>query len=66
VNPCADHLPFGSLEIAENFFSEDEVATLKSLPADQRTAGFFNCWSRKEAFIKAKGMGILYVLRITK
>jgi 4'-phosphopantetheinyl transferase len=53
---------FATLEIAELFFSKDEVAALKSLPTDQRTAGFFNCWSRKEAFIKAKGIGVSYPL----
>jgi 4'-phosphopantetheinyl transferase len=53
---------FATLEIAEHFFSKDEVAALKSLPAGQRTIGFFNCWSRKEAFIKAKGMGVSYPL----
>jgi 4'-phosphopantetheinyl transferase len=53
---------FATLEIAEHFFSKDEVAALKSLPTDQRTTGFFNCWSRKEAFIKAKGMGVSYHL----
>jgi 4'-phosphopantetheinyl transferase len=53
---------FATLEIAEHFFSKDEVAALKSLPTDQRTAGFFNCWSRKEAFIKAKGIGVSYPL----
>ena len=53
---------FATLEIAEHFFSKDEVAALKSLPTDQRTMGFFNCWSRKEAFIKAKGMGVSYPL----
>ena len=53
---------FATLEIAEHFFSKDEVAVLKSLPTDQRTIGFFNCWSRKEAFIKAKGMGVSYPL----
>jgi 4'-phosphopantetheinyl transferase len=56
------HDDFATLEIAEHFFSKDEVAALKSLPADQRTIGFFNCWSRKEAFIKAKGMGVSYPL----
>ncbi len=53
---------FATLEIAEHFFAKDEVAALKSLPTDQRTMGFFNCWSRKEAFIKAKGMGVSYPL----
>jgi 4'-phosphopantetheinyl transferase len=53
---------FATLEIAEHFFSKDEVTSLKSLPTDQRTIGFFNCWSRKEAFIKAKGMGVSYPL----
>jgi 4'-phosphopantetheinyl transferase len=53
---------FATLEIAEHFFSKDEVVALKSLPTDQRTMGFFNCWSRKEAFIKAKGMGVSYPL----
>jgi 4'-phosphopantetheinyl transferase len=53
---------FATLEIAEHFFSKDEVAALKLLPRDQRTVGFFNCWSRKEAFIKAKGMGGSYPL----
>ncbi len=53
---------FATLEIAEHFFSKDEVAALKLLPMDQRTLGFFNCWSRKEAFIKAKGIGVSYPL----
>lgn len=53
---------FATLEIAEHFFSKDEVTALKSLPTDQRAMGFFNCWSRKEAFIKAKGMGASYPL----
>jgi 4'-phosphopantetheinyl transferase len=53
---------FATLDIAERFFSKDEVAALESLPMEQRTRGFFNCWSRKEAFIKAKGMGVSYPL----
>ena len=44
--------------VAEHFFSPGEIASLTGLPASQRLAGFFNCWTRKEAYIKARGMGL--------
>jgi|RhiMetdeSRZDD1v2_1073273.scaffolds.fasta_scaffold143315_3 4'-phosphopantetheinyl transferase len=53
---------FATLEIAERFFSKDEFEALKAEPIDQRTKAFFNCWSRKESFIKAIGMGVSYPL----
>jgi 4'-phosphopantetheinyl transferase len=53
---------FAKLEIAEHFFSKDEVGALKSLPVDQRTKAFFDCWSRKESYIKALGVGVSYPL----
>lgn len=44
--------------IAPNFFSQNEVTTLFNLPIKERIPVFFNCWTRKEAFIKAKGGGL--------
>ncbi len=49
---------FGGLKIAERFFSSDEINELKLLPHEQQVQGFFNCWSRKEAYIKALGKGL--------
>ena len=49
---------FPSSEIAEHFFSKNELQTYLALPAYQKKEAFFNCWTRKEAFIKAKGKGL--------
>jgi 4'-phosphopantetheinyl transferase len=49
-------------DIAARFFSRREnEAYLALLPRD-RPLGFFNCWTRKEAFIKALGGGLYYPL----
>lgn len=44
--------------IAERFFSTRESAGLQELSATQKSAAFFNLWTRKEAWLKATGQGI--------
>ena len=47
-----------ALDIARRFFSPGEYQALISLSPKQRVKAFFDCWTRKEAFVKAKGAGL--------
>jgi 4'-phosphopantetheinyl transferase len=51
-----------ALDLARQFLSHAEWADLVELPAEQQTEGFFNCWTRKEAFLKALGFGLAWPL----
>ena len=53
---------FEVMEVAQNFFSSDEIQKLSALPDHRKVAGFYRCWTRKEAFIKAKGSGLSFPL----
>ncbi|OGO28417.1 MAG: hypothetical protein A2Z16_09195 [Chloroflexi bacterium RBG_16_54_18] len=49
---------FETGSIANRFFSAAEQVSLSQLPPGQRLQGFYNCWTRKEAVIKALGQGL--------
>jgi 4'-phosphopantetheinyl transferase len=45
-------------QVAGRFFSVNEIAALDALPRSLKVGGFFSYWARKEAYIKARGMGL--------
>lgn len=51
------------LQIAETSFSAAELAMLRGLPDTSRVQGFYNCWTRKEAYVKARGAGLSFPLQ---
>jgi 4'-phosphopantetheinyl transferase len=44
--------------LAEQYFSAQEITALRALPISDRIEAFFRCWTRKEAYIKARGRGL--------
>jgi 4'-phosphopantetheinyl transferase len=47
-----------TVALADRFFSPIEVEALGALPEDRRRSRFFDYWTLKEAYIKARGMGL--------
>jgi 4'-phosphopantetheinyl transferase len=46
------------VDLAQRYFAAEEVAELAELPGAHQVPGFFRCWTRKEAYLKARGMGL--------
>ena len=51
-------------ELSEQNFSAREQEVFRCVPNEQRVEAFFNCWTRKEAFLKAVGGGLSVPLQL--
>jgi 4'-phosphopantetheinyl transferase len=49
-------------QIAQRFFAPGEYAAFRTIPQPQKQLAFFQCWTRKEAYIKALGQGLSFPL----
>lgn len=50
--------PGETVEIADQFFSPTEARALRALPLEAQRQRFFDYWTLKESYIKARGMGV--------
>jgi len=47
-----------NLHLARRYFAAAEAAALEALPPEEQPVAFLRFWTLKEAFIKARGMGL--------
>ena len=55
--------PINYLAIAERCFADVEYADIRRVRGNARRKAFFNCWTGKEAYVKAIGVGLSKPLR---
>jgi len=56
------HDDFDVDEVALHFFSADEKRNLETFTGRAKIEAFYNCWTRKEAYLKAQGAGLSFPL----
>jgi 4'-phosphopantetheinyl transferase len=49
-------------DLAARYFSPNELKKLRTLPAGQQREAFYSGWTRKEAYLKARGEGLSFPL----
>lgn len=54
---------FDLLSVAQDFCTNNELQKLLSLTEEERSLGFYRCWTRKEAVLKAIGLGLYFPLK---
>jgi 4'-phosphopantetheinyl transferase len=52
-----------NFDVPERFFSQQEVEDLRALPKVEQRTVFFDYWTLKESYIKARGLGLALPLR---
>ena len=45
-------------QVARRFFAPEEMVALQAKPEEERSRAFFDIWTLKEAYLKARGTGI--------
>ncbi|HYO55364.1 4'-phosphopantetheinyl transferase family protein [Archangium sp.] len=50
--------PGQTVEVADSFFAPSEVKALRALPVERQRERFFDYWTLKESYIKARGAGL--------
>jgi len=50
--------PGATVELADRFFAPTEAAALRALPVEHQRERFFELWTLKESYIKARGQGL--------
>lgn len=54
----ADRAPPDPLAVADQFFAPTEIAALRTAPGPLLRERFLRCWTLKESYLKARGLGL--------